>query len=92
MNRYGFEPNIIVAGPAVFSLRNSGPSFRAFCTLKITPDSFSVDKTAIIPEGTTALISLECSTNLLVWTNVWTGAYSNVPAHKFFRLGVQRVP
>jgi hypothetical protein len=80
-----------VAGPAVFQL--TAPSSRyGFCTIEITPESFPPDKTLIIPQGTGANITFECSTNLLDWNPVWQGNYTNAPSNKFFRIRADRLP
>jgi hypothetical protein len=80
-----------IAGPAVFqfTLANGGP---AILTIEITPESFPPDKTLIIPEGTGANITFECSTNLLDWNAVWQGTYTNAPSNKFFRIRADRLP
>jgi hypothetical protein len=82
-----------VTGPAVITLRVTGASTEyAFCILEITPESFPPDKTIIIPEGASARVALECSTNLLEWTELSSNAYTNVPANKFFRIKAERLP
>jgi hypothetical protein len=82
---YTAGTGLVVAGPADITLSQDG-----ICSIEITPESFPPDKTLIIPEGTSAVVSLECSTNLVSWTNIWTGSFSNAPTHKFFRLKAER--
>jgi hypothetical protein len=80
-----------IAGPAVFQV-DTGDLGQGFCTIEITPESFPPDKTLIIPQGTGANITFECSTNLLEWTPVWQGTYTNAPSNKFFRIRADRLP
>jgi hypothetical protein len=86
-----YRGNPVIAGPATISLV-PGSGATAFVTIEIAPESFPPDKTIIIPEGTGAKIALECSTNLLTWSEVWTNSYTNVPSHKFFRIKAERIP
>ena len=81
-----------IAGPALFQLTNSSFNVQAFCNIEITPESFPPDKTLIIPQGTGANITFECSTNLLDWNPVWQGTYTNAPSNKFFRIRADRLP
>ncbi len=81
-----------IAGPAVFQLRLNSLAVQGFCTIEITPESFPPDKTLIIPQGTGANITFECSTNLLDWAPVWQGTYTNAPSNKFFRIRADRLP
>src|SRR6267143_2248428 len=87
-----FVVGTVVAGPAVFQVRPVSTVERGFCTIEITPESFPPDKTLIIPEGTGANITFECSTNLLDWAPVWQGTYTNAPSNKFFRIRAERLP
>ncbi len=88
------NPDPLIAGPAVFQLQPLGSGYGGpgFCTIEITPESFPPDKTLIIPEGTGANITFECSTNLLDWNPVWQGTYTNAPSNKFFRIRADRLP
>jgi hypothetical protein len=86
---------IVIAGPAVFQFLPSSSvpqGFQGFCTIEIAPESFPPDKTLIIPQGTGANITFECSTNLLDWAPVWQGTYTNAPSNKFFRIRADRLP
>jgi hypothetical protein len=85
-------PAIVIAGPAVLQVRPSTSVDRGFCTIEITPESFPPDKTLVIPEGTGANVTFECSTNLLDWAPVWQGTYTNAPSSKFFRIRADRLP
>jgi hypothetical protein len=82
----------VIAGPAVVQVRPATTVDRGFCTIEITPESFPPDKTLIIPAGTGASITFECSTNLLDWNAVWQGTYTNAPSNKFFRIRADRLP
>ena len=86
------NPQAVVAGPAVFQVTQNGPANVGFCTIEITPESFPPDKTLIIPQGTGANITFECSANLLDWNAVWQGTYTNAPSNKFFRIRADRLP
>ena len=81
----------VVAGPAIFKLYGSGNS-AGYLTLAISPTAFPPDKTVVIPAGTGARISLECSTNLLEWTEVYSTTHTNSPSNKFFRIKAERIP
>ncbi len=83
---------VVIAGPAVFQLMPNAPDAYGFRTVEITPESFPPDKTLIIPQGTGANITFECSTNLLDWAPVWQGTYTNAPSNKFFRIRADRLP
>lgn len=81
----------IFTGPCIVSLSyiNSGGSS---CTLEITPNIYTPSQTLVIPAGTGARISLQCSTNLTTWTNIFSASYTNEPDHKFFRMALERTP
>jgi len=81
----------IVAGPASIRLLLDGPG-QAFLTVKVTPGPAPPDKAMIIPAGPGgAVITLECSTNLVNWTPASSGVYTNLPAAKFFRIRTDRI-
>ena len=94
--QFNLNGNTVVAGPATVQVvtvedwRNK-PQL-AYVTADLAPESFPPDKTVIIPVGTGARIALECSTNLLTWSETWTETYTNVPSHKFFRITAERIP
>lgn len=88
-NVINFNRPVIVRGPARIGL-TGGTS--GFCTMKIIPDTFPVDKTIVIPAGTTgATITLECSTNLIDWVIATNGFYSATNTSTFFRIRAERV-
>jgi hypothetical protein len=92
LNNY-VNRQVIIAGPAVFRLRTITTNQKSFSTLRIIPESFSPDKTIIIPEGTAgATITLECSTNLLNWSTATNGFYTGTNSSKFFRIRAERAP
>jgi len=65
----------------------------AIVTLQITPETYDVNKSITVGPGPGgAVISLECSTNLISWTNVWSGTYTNLSDPKFFRIKADRQP
>ena len=87
---------IAVAGPARLSLKFQnppGPAQGAFLTVEIQPESFPPDKTIIIPADTKgANIVMESSPDLIHWTNVPPGFYTNQTGNLFFRLRAERIP
>lgn len=89
-----FDP-VIVAGPATIRLitampaPDSGP-FKAFCTLRITPEAYPPDQALLLPPGTNqAVVSLEASTNLVQWSATTNGVYGPLPVAMFFRIKLE---
>ncbi len=91
---FGFNSSsalpMVVAGPAVLRLVTNGPYGSGMLTVKIEPESFSPDKTLIVPDGQGAAVHLETSTNLLDWQDEWSNAYTNRVGNKFFRIRAER--
>lgn len=86
---------IIFRGPATIELFRSPQvsSGTAFATFEVTPQPYSPDKSITIAPGAGgAVITLECSTDLVNWTATTNGVYTNLPAAKFFRIRAERVP
>lgn len=81
---------LTVAGPAKLVLRTSPSTLRAFCTVRIEPESFPPDKTIILPIGTVGIIHLESSTNLIQWQDEWINTFSNTNQNRFFRIRADR--
>ena len=80
-----------VAGPAVIRLvSNPAVSLPAFCTIRITPESFPPDKSIIVPAGTGANIALESSTDLIHWQSAVPGVYTNREQNLIFRIKADR--
>ena len=82
----GPQDPLIVVGPATIQLigANNGS---AFCTIRVTPESFPPDRTILVPPGTNqARVTLECSTNLVHWSVATNGVYGPLPEAKFFRI------
>lgn len=80
---------IIVAGPAVITLDSM---WNAYCTIKVTPEAFPPDKTAIVlPGAYGAIVTLECSTNLVDWFSATNGVYAGLAEAKFFRIRLDRL-
>lgn len=89
----GFDP-VVVAGPAVIRLVVAGNTANnaGLCTVRITPEAYPPDKSILVAPGSGgAVITLECSTNLLNWTSTTNGVYTNLPAAKFFRIREERI-
>ena len=89
----GRDP-LVVAGPAVIRLSVYGNSANraGLCTVRITPEAYPPDKAILVAPGSGgAIITLECSTNLVNWTTTTNGVYTNLPAAKFFRIKEERI-
>ena len=88
-------PAIVIAGPCTifhYWVGAVGATGASYCTFDISPDVTASAQTLVIPAGTGATISLQCSTNLATWTNIFSQSYTNVPENKFFRMAIERVP
>lgn len=88
---------LIVSGPATVELRYDHPvatAPRGLCTFRVSPSSLADFKdTIIVPAGGNgAVISLQCSTNLIDWATATNGAYAGQPQNKFFRIRVDQIP
>ena len=82
--QWGF--GIPVTGPATITA-SSVRGNPVFITVKITPDSFDVNKTVILLPGTNQVyITLESSTNLVNWANATNGVYGSPDTARFFRI------
>jgi len=76
-----------VTGPATITVLATSFSGSALLTVKITPDSYDVNKTLILPPGTNQVyISLESSTNLVNWADSTNGIYGSPDTARFFRI------
>jgi hypothetical protein len=82
--QWGF--GIPVIGPATITASTvRGNS--VFITVKITPDSFDVNKTVILLPGTNQVyITLESSTNFVNWADATNGVYGSPDTARFFRI------
>ena len=82
-----FVPKIrMVAGPA--TIWSGG-----YATLRITPQEFPVEKTAIIPHlSKGATVTLQVSNNLMDWTTAANGIYSGTNGPLFFRINLVAAP
>jgi len=83
----------IIKGPATFrtiatpNTNNPPPYNYSAMTVKIMPETFSVNKTAILPPGTNqVLVTLESSTNLTTWSATTNGIYGSPDTARFFRV------
>jgi hypothetical protein len=78
--------SLVIAGPATFSIW-ADPGLTALATLQITPETYSVNKTLIVPPGTNQVqIALESSTNLVSWATATNGIYGSPETARFFRI------
>ena len=84
----------IIAGPATFILNcGSSPPSQAFMTVKITPSTYDVNKTLILPPGTNQVyIALQCSTDLVNWADSTNGIYGSPVTASFFRMRMGVLP
>jgi hypothetical protein len=89
---WGF--GILVTGPATITA-SSDRGNTLVITVKITPDSFDlnktesfdVNKTLILPPGTNQVyVALESSTNLVNWAAATNGVYGSPDTVRFFRI------
>ena len=90
---------VVIAGPAeivfytvpAFPYETNQPA-AAWLTLEITPEPFEVGRTITIAPGVGgANVTLECSTNLVNWTEGTNGVYTNMNEAKFFRIKADRI-
>lgn len=91
-------PAIVLTGPLEIHFYSTdytpccGPGL-AWLTIEILPETYAVDKAVTVGPGPGgAVVSLETSTNLLDWTAISTGVYTNSPDAKFFRVSAERLP
>lgn len=89
----------IIRGPATFRTiatpnTNNPPPYNYSCmTVRITPEIFSANQTAILPPGTNQVaVTLETSTNLLSWTAATNGIYGSPDTARFFRIHLSTPP
>ncbi len=79
-----------VAGPAVFTLNESGQSY-VYATFKITAQSYDPNRTLILPPGNEQFqVSMESSTNLVQWTAATNGVYGSPAEARFFRIRMEK--
>ena len=85
-----------IAGPAIVSIYPSSRddvTTTAWISFEISNETFPPDKTLILPEGAPpAVITLQCSSNLVNWTTATNGFYATNAAAKFFRITGTVVP
>jgi len=75
-----------VAGPARITVRPAS-AVAALLTIKITPMTYDVNKTIILPPGTNQVyVTLESSTNLVAWADATNGVYGTPDTARFFRI------
>lgn len=88
-----------IAGPVTIRLRgitNSGAlpltaEASAYCTVKVTPEAFSPEKTVVVTPGSGgANVALERSTNLADWSTATNGIYGGLSNACFFRINLNR--
>ena len=82
--QWGF--GIPVTGPATITA-SCARGNSVIVTVKITPDSFDVNKTVTLLPGTNQVyITLESSTNLVNWADATNGVYGSPDTARFFRI------
>jgi hypothetical protein len=75
-----------VTGPATITA-SCARGNSVIVTVKITPDSFDVNKTVTLLPGTNQVyITLESSTNLVNWADATNGVYGSPDTARFFRI------
>jgi hypothetical protein len=84
----------VIAGPGIIRLKvkQNEPSY-GICTVRISPGSSPPDRSVIILPGPSngAIVQLEASTNLVDWVPAQSGAYTNEPVARFFRIRADRI-
>jgi hypothetical protein len=76
-----------VAGPAQFVFGPGAAGSPCIMTVKITPTTYDVNKTTILPPSTNQVyVTLQCSTNLASWIDCTNGIYGNPVTAEFFRI------
>ena len=58
---------------------------------KVIPESYPVGKTALLPPGPGAVVSLEFSPDLIHWTTATNRVYTNMGTVLFFGINLQRI-
>jgi hypothetical protein len=89
------EREIVIAGPAAIRLyfQNSYIGGNAYLTLELLPEAVAPNLTTVVPPSTNGVsVTLECSTDLKVWTTTTNGIYAEPVSPKFFRVRLQAVP
>ncbi len=87
-----FHEGQIVQGPCELWLRGQRPSALGIGTFRIIRNMQPPDKTMVIPQGGSAQITLQCSSNLVDWVTANNGIYTNMPSMKFFRIYSEKLP
>jgi hypothetical protein len=76
-----------VSGPAQFAFNGIAVGQAAMMTVKITPMTYDVNKTLILPPSTNQVyVTLQCSSNLVNWTDCTNGVYGSPIVAQFFRI------
>ena len=83
----------MIAGPATVVLQDGTLNYPAMLTVKITPSSYDVNKTLILPPGTNQIyVGMESSTNLVNWSDATNGVYGSPEVARFFRMRQSTLP
>jgi hypothetical protein len=94
-NTYYWNGGVIV-GPASISVAPSYTGYfyvASYATLKISPSTYDVQKTVIVPPGTNQVnVSLQTSTNLVDWADATNGVYGSPNMAAFFRIKMATAP
>ncbi len=79
-----------VAGPAVFTLNESGQS-SVYATFKISVQAYDINKTIILPASDDQFqVTMETSTNLVNWISATNGVYGSPLEARFFRIKMDK--
>lgn len=79
----------VVAGPATIVLNSA---YASLLTVKIIPQAYDPNKTLIIPPGTNQFnVTLETSTNLVLWADSTNGVYGSPDTARFFRIKMEKL-
>lgn len=79
----------VVAGPAV--IRSEAVYLPTLVTIQITPTTYDVNKTLILPPGTNQVyVALESSTNLVNWSDSTNGVFGSPDTARFFRIRMSK--
>ena len=94
-NNYGSPQGTTICGPATIStIPTSNLNIsQMLLTVKITPAAYDVNKTVMIAPGTNQVqVTLESSTNLLLWAAATNGVYGSPDTARFFRIRLNNLP
>lgn len=83
-----YLPPLIVVGPANIVME----AVSGYALFKITPSYYPFEKASLVMPGPGgAVVTMECSTDLVNWVTATNGTYTNMPAAKFFRINLNKI-